>query len=214
MSFILDIILIALLVISFSAGYRKGFVKAVWKIIALAVTVVLVITLKQPAVEFLSGTELANSISAKIGDTVQLPQGGGVNIAENLNLPQLMQGSVNEQLENSVVSNINETVSASLTDVFITIIACVALFILIRLLLMAAFMIINGVTKLPVIKGVNKLFGAVFMTVNTVFIVFAVLALVSLSAPSDGELFEIINNTYLVKYLYDYNILLQLFIKI
>ncbi len=214
MNFIPDIILIALIVISFAVGHKKGFVKSVWKIVALAVTIVLVISLKQPAVDFLSGTEFAKTVNTKITESVQIPQGGGVNVAENLNLPEFMQSSVNEQIEQNAMSSVNETVASSLTNVFITIIACVALFIIIRLLLMAAFMIINGVTKLPVIKGMNKLLGAVFMTINTVFIIFLLLALVSLFAPADSELFEMINNTYFVKYFYNYNILLQLFMKI
>lgn len=214
MNYVLDIILIALIVISFVVGHRRGFVKAVWKLVALAVTIVLVMVLKQPAIDFLSGTEFAEAVNTKITESIQIPQGGGVNVAENLNLPEFMQSSVNEQIEQSVVTNMNETVTSSLTNVFITIIACVALFIIIRLLLMAVFMIINGVTKLPVIKGVNKLLGAVFMSVNTVFVIFLLLALVSLFAPADSELFEMINNTYVVKYFYNYNILLQLFMKI
>ncbi len=213
MNLALDIILVALVVIAFSIGHHRGFVKAVWKLIALVVTIVLVIALKQPAVEFLSGTELAKTINTKVTESIQIPQGGGVNVAENLNLPEFMQVSVNEQLTQSTTA-INEAAAVSLTDIFITVIACVALFILIRLLLMAAFMLINGVTKLPVIKGVNKLVGGLFAAVNMVFVIFILLALVSLFVPADSELFSVIDSTYIVKYFYNYNILLQLFMKI
>ena len=75
-----------MLVISFVIGYKKGFVKSVWKIVALVVTIVLVLALKTPTVNFLAGSALANNISTKIAENVNIPQGGGVDIAETLNL--------------------------------------------------------------------------------------------------------------------------------
>lgn len=212
----LDIVLIALLLIAFTVGYKKGFVKSVWKIAALVITIALVMMLKTPAVNYLSGTSLAETINTKVSETVSLPQGGGVNIAESLNLPKFMQSEVNDQISsdpNTQIS-INDTVNSSLTSLFITIITCTGLFIIIRLILTAVFMIVSGITELPIIKGVNKLVGGLLAAVNTLFIIFLALALVSMFAPADSKLFEAINNTYLVKYFYNYNILLQLFMKL
>lgn len=216
MSIILDIILAALILISFIIGYKKGFVKSVWKIAALAVTIVLVIALKNPAVNFLSQTSIASNINSAISERLSIPQGGGVNIAQSLNLPEFIQGEVNNQIINAenAVSSVNDTAVSSLTVLFITIIACVALFIIIRLVLMAVHMIINGITEAPVIRGVNKFFGGLLAAVNMIFIIFLLLALISLFVPVDSQLFEMIDNTYAVKYFYNYNILLQLFMKI
>lgn len=216
MNIALDIILIALLLIAFMVGYKKGFVKSVWKIAALVITIVLVMVLKTPTVNYLSGTSLATQINTKISETVTLPQGGGVNIAESLNLPKFMQSEVNDQInaEQNAQLSINDTVNSSLTSLFITIIACIGLFIIIRLILMAVFTIINGITELPIIKGVNKLVGGLLAAVNILFVIFLALALISMFAPADSELFDAINNTYLVKYFYNYNILLQLFMKL
>lgn len=209
---ILDIILIALLVLAFFIGYKKGFVKSVWKITALILTIVLILILKMPAVKFLSGTNLAVTINTKISES--LPQGGGVNIAQTLNLPEFLQGEVDSQITTAQGLPISDTVNSSLTSLFITIIACVGLFIIIRLILAAVFMIITAVTELPLIKGVNKLVGGLLGAVNILFIVYLLLAVMSLFASADNMLFEEINNTQLVKYLYNYNILLQLFMKI
>lgn len=214
MSITLDIVLIALLLLAFFIGYKKGFVKSVWKIAALVLTIVLMLMLKTPTVNYLSGTALAETINTKISETVNLPQGGGVNIAQSLNLPQFMQSEVNNQITESQDLTINDTVNSSLTSLFITIIACIGLFIAIRLILAVIFMIISGITELPLIKGVNKLIGGLLAAVNIIFAVYLLLACVSLFAPADSSLFEEINNTYLVKYLYNYNILLQLFMKI
>lgn len=213
MNIIPDIILAAILVIAFIAGYKKGFIQSVWKIAALAVTIVLVIVLKNPAVTFLYGTNFASALHERIAETVNIPSGGGVNIAETLNLPEFMQGDLNSTVSNGVES-VNNTAVDYLTGIFLTVIACVALFIIIRLVLMAVYMIINGVSKFPVINGVNKCVGGILMAVNIVFIIFLAFALMSIFAPADSDFYDIINNTYLVKYFYNYNILLQLFMKL
>ena len=216
MSIILDIILAALIIISFIAGYKKGFVKSVWKIAALVITIVLVIALKNPAVDFLSGTSIAGAINEKISKTVHIPQGGGINVAENLNLPDFLNAQVSDGIENAqgAVASVNDAVAASLTNIAVTIIVCVALFIIIRLILMAVYMIAVGITAAPLIRGVNQFFGGLLASVNMVFIIFLLLALVSLFAPADSQVYEMIDKTYVVKYLYNYNILLQLFMKI
>ena len=209
MNITLDIILLAVLVISFVIGYKKGFVKSVWKIVALVVTIVLVLALKTPTVNFLAGSALANNISTKIA-------GGGVDIAETLNLPEFIQSDMTNQIDstNNAVNSINEKTVMWLTNLCLTVIACVALFIIIRLILMAVYMIINGITEAPIIKGVNKFMGGIFATINIIFIIFLLLALVSMFAPAESNLYEMIDKTYAVKYLYNYNILLQLFMKI
>ena len=216
MNITLDIILLAVLVISFVIGYKKGFVKSVWKIVALVVTIVLVLALKTPTVNFLAGSALANNISTKIADNVNIPQGGGVDIAETLNVPEFIQSDMTNQIDstNNAVNSINEKTVMWLTNLCLTVIACVALFIIIRLILMAVYMIINGITEAPIIKGVNKFMGGIFATINIIFIIFLLLALVSMFAPAESNLYEMIDKTYAVKYLYNYNILLQLFMKI
>lgn len=211
---VLDIILIALLLIGFVLGYKKGFVRSVWKIAALILTIVLVMMLKTPTINLLMNSRFAETVGMKISQSVSLPQGGGVNIAENLNLPQLMQGDLNSQIASMQGMTIHDTVTGSLTGMFIKIIACIGLFIIIRLFLALVFRIITLITELPVIRGVNKLVGALLMLVNMTFIILLLLAALSLYAPADSSLFESIDNSYIVKYFYNYNILLQLFMKL
>lgn len=216
MSIVFDILLVLLLIASIVVGYQKGLIKTVWKIAALIITIVLVMLLRDPAINYLSGSGMAQDINTKISENVSVPTGGGVDIADNLNLPEFMKGEVNNQIKNTqgVITSVNETVTSSLTSFTVAVIACVLLFIIIRLLLMVAYIILSGVTKLPVIRGVNKLVGSLLGLINMIFMIFLLLSCVSLFAPADSELFEILNNTYLVKYFYNYNILLKLFMKI
>ncbi len=215
MSIALDIALAAIVIIAFVRGMKKGFVKSVRKTAALALTVALVSVLKKPALNYLSGTDMARRVSEKISETVRLPQGGGVNIAERLNLPEAMEGVVRESVSKIDIAagSVNDAVSSSLTGLFMSIIVCVALFVIIRLLIAGVFLIADGFSKLPAVKSVNSFLGGLLGVINIVFIIFLALAFASLFTPADSALFDTINGTYAVKYLYNYNILLRIFMK-
>jgi hypothetical protein len=217
MSILFDAVFVALIVAAFIVGSKKGFVKSIWKIAALVITIVLVMLLKTPATNLLMNSDFAVKLSTRISETIEIPSGGGVNIAENLNLPQNIQPQINDTLNNAQdTAAISVGVAATdvLTGVIITAVACVSLFIVIRLILMAAYMIINGVTKLPIISGANKIAGGLLGAVNMIFIVYILLTIMMIYINADSALPEIINKTYIVKYLYNYNILLKLFMKV
>ena len=88
-----------------------------------------------------------------------------------------------------------------------------ALFILIRLALMVVFRIVDSATKLPLIKGANKLLGGLLGMVNVIFIVLLALAIFTMLAPTDNIVYEAIDKSYIVKFLYNNNILLKLFMR-
>ena len=215
MSIIADICLGAIFIAAFVYWHNKGLVKSVWKIVALAATIILVIFLKDPAIDYISHTKIAENLYNSLSQIITIPPGGGVNIAESLNLPEVVQGSLQIGIDSSLSSAeaIKNAAASALTDAIINIGVCALLFIIIRLVLMLAYIIVDSATKLPVIKGTNKLLGGLLGVVNILFIVFLALMLLAMYMPSDSGMYEIINNSYLVKFLYNNNILLKLFIK-
>lgn len=215
MSLILDIALAALLILAYTFGRKKGLVKSVWKIAALVITVAAVMLLKNPVVDFITGTKAAANIYQAISDKIQLPPGGGVNITESLHLPSFMQPHIDAGVESvqNTASAVNDAAAMSLTRIIILIAVCVGLFIIIRLLLTGVYYILNGLTKAPVIKGANRFLGGVLGMVNMIFIVFLALALFTMLAPADSFLYEAIDKSYIVKYLYNNNFLLKLFMR-
>ena len=86
----------------------------------------------------------------------------------------------------------------------------VMLFIGIRIIMGAVYRILRAVSRLPVIKGANRLIGGLLGLINYMFVVYAVLAVISLIVVKDGAGQSIIEQTYLAKYFYNNNILLNL----
>ncbi len=215
MSIIADICLAAIFVAAFVYWYSKGLIKSVWKIVALAATIILVMLLKTPVTDYISQTKLAENINNSLSQVITVPPGGGVNIAENLNLPEVIQDKLMIGIDSSLstADAIKNAAANALTGAIINIGVCVVLFIFIRLVLMVLYIIIDSAAKLPILKGTNKFLGGLLGVINILFIVLLILMLLAMYAPSDSGLYEIINNSYLVRFLYNNNILLKLFIR-
>ena len=215
MSIIADICLAAIFVAAFVYWHNKGLIKSVWKIAALAATIILVMLLKDPVANYIGQTKVAENINNSLSQVITVPPGGGVNIAENLNLPEVIQDKLQIGIDSSLstADAIKNAAANALTGAVINIGVSVVLFILIRLILMVVYIIVDSLVKLPVLKGTNKFLGGLLGVINILFIVFLALMLLAMYAPSDSGLYGIINNSYLVKFLYNNNILLKLFIR-
>ena len=213
-SVIADIIAAAIIIAAFAAGVRKGLVKSVWRAAAWLITAVLTFMLVQPAADFLSGTQAA----VKINDTVynevlqKLPayEEGDKETA----IPEFLLGGLDiESIKSNAVPAAAEELARSITQVIIKIIAGIALFIILRILLAVLFKILDAASKLPVINSANKLLGGLLGIINILFVIYIACALISLFAANESVM-SVINSSYIVKYFYNNNILMQLVLRI
>lgn len=220
----MDLIVVGVIVLAFFVSARKGLVKSVWKIAALIITIALVTALKTPMVNYLSETTLYDKIHTSISDRLSLDDYHSItendeNTAdegdEKFFVPEFIVKDMIKSGEMEVISAMDngaDVLAQKLTDLAIQIIATVALFIIIRIFLMAAFMVLDGMSKLPLINQANALLGGLLGVVNILAVIYIACALLSLFAKS--EVVGLIEQSYIVKYFYNYNILLQLIMKI
>lgn len=221
---ILDLIVVGVIVLAFIISARKGLIKSVWKIAALIITIALVMVLKTPTVNYLSETKLYDKIHTSISFRLSLDD--YLSITENEEktvdegderffVPEFIVNNMIKSGEMEHILAIDDgpfLLIRKLTDWVIQIIATVGLFIIIRIFLMAAFMILDGMSKLPLINQANTLLGGLLGAVNMIAVLYIACALLSLFAES--EVIGLINQSYIVKYFYNNNILLQLMMKI
>lgn len=233
---ILDLIVVGAVVLAFIISAKRGLVKSVWKIAALIITIVLVSALKTPTVEYLAKTNFADVIYDTVSQKLAVNE-------STFALKDTETTKASPEPEDKAVEKTNEqkavipayilteiTKSADTgemyriinrgTDIFaqkltlwaLRIIVVVGLFIIIRVLLMFAFMIVDAISKLPVIGHANAFLGGLLGAINILAIIYIACALVSLFA-ARSEVARLINQSYIVKYIYNYNILLQLIFK-
>lgn len=214
---ILDLIVVGVIVLAFFISARKGLVKSVWRIAALIITIALVTAFKTPMVNYLSQTNIADRIYDTIVQRLTPDELADIKTDNEDNEKSIIPAYIineltrSEDLQKTINRGTDET-AQKLTLCALQIIATVALFIIIRVFLMAAFMILDGMSKLPLINQANALLGGLLGVVNILAVIYIACALLSLFAKS--EVIGLIEQSYIVKYFYNYNILLQLIMKI
>ncbi len=190
---IIDIIFIAILATGAYLGAKKGLIKSVWSIGAWILTIILVKMMAEPVCEIISNTSLYISLRNSIFDKIS--QKGIESFAF---------------IGQSVITDMAGDAVGALSDIIARALSYIILIIAIRLLLSVVFVVVDLLSKLPIISGANKLTGAVIGVVNALIISVVILSLISVL----GIDFAIlgIQDSVIVKYLYNNNILLNLFI--
>lgn len=211
---ILDIILGLIILASAIYGYRRGFIKSIWGIAAWGITIAVVYAAMNPTIELLNGTKTAvninNSIYTAVAD--KLTADNNLSLSQATGLPEwAVKGvSLNDVIDNGVEITAH-TAADTITDTVIKIIASVGLFIIIRAVLGILFGIIDAVFHLPLLNGANRLLGAALSVVGAMIIVYIAAAAAAMFA--NPSIYEHIEKTYIVKEIFDNNILMKLFIK-
>ena len=113
-----------------------------------------------------------------------------------------------------IKNNVMEVITDSLTLLIMRIIALILLFILVRIFVFLAVKILESLFGLPGLKTINKTLGAVIGIVNALLVIYIICGAVSLFTPTDklAVISETLNQTVLLGYLYNHNLLLGLLI--
>lgn len=196
---IVDIIFVALIVLGYINGAKKGLVKSVWKLAAWVLTFFLVWILAQPFFEFISKTDIYMSFSTMIGDKIMSSY-----TADASSVPLFLAEAATSGAETAanVADGISSVVAKAATYII--------LIIFIRVALGLVLHILEAFSKLPVISFANKLAGGALGAVNTLLVIMIVLAIISVIGITD--VVALLQSSQIVKYLYNNNLLLSLFI--
>lgn len=168
MGILVDIIIIALIVLSTFLAYRKGLVALAIKLCAVIIAVVATLLLYKP---------ISNLIIDKtnIDETVQnaLFDKASESISEG-NDDNDVLGSVLVQAKNGALAQTTRDLSVQIVNICVIII----LFFGIKFALRFVTAIANKVAKLPIINKLNKVGGIIYGLVRGFVIVYACLLLI------------------------------------
>jgi len=206
MGIMLDVIVVAIILFNTIIGYTKGLVNVVFNLCAFLIALIITVFLYTPITNFvIENTEFDEKLENVIiengitGETETLTE----------------SGAIEKYLSQSITNTKNDIIQSSSTIIaqkIIGIIIAIALFIIIRLVLVFAKALINGIASLPIIKQLNEvggLFYGIFIGVVIVYVVLAILFLV-ISINNNAILTQAINNSIITKILYSNNIVLNL----
>ena len=205
MAIAIDLTVIGLIALFTFIGYKQGLVKAAIKILSFFIAIIIAFVLYKPvSLIVINNTNIDDKIKNTIVENVK--------IDEKDNTEQ--SNVIKDNLTNKIIAGANNTVeevSNSFTVKLIEIAVMLLLYIVTRIILRFISKLSDLITKLPIIKQINKTGGVIYGLIKGILIVYAILAIIYLISPMvNSNLFNAIDSTIIAKEIYNNNILLTI----
>lgn len=230
MNYLYDAALIVIILSCIVISRRKGFISSSRNILSLILTAVLLTYMMPAVLGFIQMSPIKGMVKEMVSenitksyeredipkDTVTSDKEGTKDVFEKLSLPLFIESGVKSniagmtEVKNSVMSVITE----SITLMILKVLAMILIFFMVKLLVFLLLKILDTLFKIPGLKQINRFLGMLLGIVNSLLLIYAICGAIAVFAPAEKLplIEQTINSTYLVKYFYENNILLSLFI--
>ncbi len=217
---------IVFLLIMYWFGYSKGFIRIVLSFAMTIISFVLAILLAAPFESFVkNSTPVYDKINKQMTEYVSKYVPKELDVASEelqkeaireLNLPSAIQSrlidsnTIDEKLAMGTES-FSEYLAVSLTDTLVEAFSVIILFICIKLILRIIVSLIDLISKLPLIHGVNKSLGGLVGLAEGILIIWVVcIMLTAISGTEIGQqIFSAISTNKILSFIYNNNLLLK-----
>ena len=212
MGIILDIVLLAIFILSVFIGYKKGLIGVVFNLCAFLVSLILTWILFTPVSNMIiKNTQIDDNIKNVIIEKGVIVVESNDKENEDNQINKYIQEYVSKPIKNTANNAVEETATI-ISQKVVAIGVAIGLFIVIRIVLIFLKFIAEGIANLPIIKQCNKAGGTLYGVIRGLFIVYIVLAILFfiMSINNAGVIADTINSSIISKYLYTHNIILDL----
>ena len=224
MKFIIDIIILAIMIICIFLGYKKGLIGVAVNIVGFFIALIIAFILYTPISNFIiNNTTIQPTLKEAISGMVtpyviNEDKNEAVNKEEEDNSPKVMTDYINgfiekekqqvEQTEKDIINKVSEKVANNLIKIAVGILV----FIVAKIALLFVKVLAKFVSKLPIIGQFNKLGGAIYGVLQGLLVVYILLAILSVFAPTmkNPGVLEAINSSMIGKMMYNNNIILKI----
>lgn len=210
MGIVLDIILLAILVLSLFFGYRKGLIGVVFNLCALLVAIIITWILYTPITNVvIKNTEIDDNIKNVIIEKRVIQNNENKKDENGVN--KYIQEYVTSPITNKANDVVEETAKI-VSEKVVAIGVAIVLFIVVRIGIILLKFVVEGIAKLPIIKQFDKAGGIVYGAIRGMFIIYIFLAIMFfvMSVNNSGMISNLINTSLVSKYLYANNLILNI----
>ena len=220
---ILDILALIVFGFCLMLGIKKGFLRMTFSFISILVSFYIASRLYQPVSDFLKdNTPLYETLKERIISGLGLHevitshiQQGEAAVLSNLPLPQVLLERLYENNTPSVrlalgVTTLEDYIGSFLASLCIAIIAVILVFVAAILLTNLIASILKVISKLPIIRGFDKIGGALVGTVIGFFAVWTLITLyITLFVGITASDVAVFNSSQVAQFLYTHGLLLR-----
>lgn len=216
---IVDLVIIGIIALFTFLGYKKGLMKVAFKLISLVLAIIIAIILHGPVSDFvIHNTGLYDQVKTVVSQNIDPQRFKETQKTENKEesatektWTNYLQKSI-EETANNTKNSIEDVAVEKISSTIINVAILIIIFILVRIILSVLNLIIDILSKLPVLKQFDKVGGTLYGILEGVLVVYILLALCLIMASFIQEtgIIQAINNSFIGKMLYENNILLKL----
>ncbi len=220
MSLIIDLIIIGILVICILMGYKKGLTGSILKIVSFILALVIAFILFKPVSNIvIDHTNWDETLEQSIRQMAVENNEEGQDAeesSEKKGMPDVIMNYINEAVEKAGEEARDAIIDSTAREVAVTIInggVLISLFIIARIILFLVKGLASLLTELPIIKQFDKLGGIIFGLLQSLVIIYILLAVISFISPMIAEtgFIRAIQESNVGSILYNNNLLLKLF---
>lgn len=213
MNYIVFAVALAILVLSAWRGYHAGIVKMILYIVSLVLTIMLAGALLRPVSLLIkNNTSLYRNIERSVEQAVSEYDIVNIDSLKELPFPEYMMKNITsgtaENLKNMVASVVSEQIFNAIIYICLNII----IYIVIKII-MGTF---NIVTKLPVIKEINRLAGLVAGLMEGILLLWLFCLVLQACGSEEWaqKIFVQINDSSFLSWIYNNNMVEKFFNRI
>lgn len=224
-SLIATIVVLAFLAFFVIKGFRKGFLRILFTTFSIILTVAISACFTNTLAEFLTektsigpGVEekIESYIDRKFAEKEQEAQDKEEDFIESLPLPQFLKNKIQEsntltEYRTVGVNSFKEYIVAKLSDITMKAIAFLMLSVVIYILLRIIFHLLKIISRIPILRGLNKILGMVIGLAEGLLILWCICILIMAFSTSDlgTKCVEVIQQSKVLSLIYDHNLLIK-----
>ena len=217
MSIFVDIGIVVIVALSTFLGYKKGLIGVAFKIISFLIAIILAFVLCKPVSSYImQQTIIDDKIEETIENALSNKQVESPQEQSNtMGIPEVITDYIQKEITNATVQAQNQVatvVAQNVTVTAINAISFIAIFIILKIVLLVLKLFSEQLANFPIIKQFNKLGGIIYGVLRGLFIIYLLLGNVSFMAPMlvENRILVTITNSYLGNAFYQHNLLLKL----
>ena len=216
---ILDIAILAIIALCAIAGYRRGLLRAVYRLVAFFVAIFIARALYPFVARALRQTVLLPRIQEGISNALNL-EGvfyeqttvRGTEVINSLPIPGILQTLLHSyntpnMFEILQVATVEEYVSGFFANIVINGIAIVIVFVLTLVILVLIGNVLDVVTLLPVIRTLNHIGGVIFgVAVGAIVIWLALVITALFIAGAEPTVYALLEGSRIAQWLFEFTL--------
>lgn len=214
MGIVLDVVILAIFALNIFICYKKGLVKLAVGLIAVVASIILALILYRPISNLIiENTEFDDKIESLIVNNFSADTENGEEV-RYVGVIDYVEKYVNDAVnktQNEIVAETARTMAVKITNVIVLL----AIFVVARAVLVLLTFVSDMITSLPLIKQCNEVGGVVYGAIKALLIIYVILAIAFVVVLVSGNttISDIISTSYITKFFYEKNIILNLLFK-